>query len=173
MVQVEVLVVAERVVVEYVQIRQFLQQSDLVQFNCISLNVRMPEIGRLIRLKVTKLFQEPRYLHNDPENILVRRMIVHRKPLHSLIVLNHRIKPLLLQLLPVLAQLVLIVVVEHQQKILNVRYRLFQLEVTLCGEQVVSQLLQLTDAVLRAFKRKRQGFMEGHCEVGGVGCCAV
>jgi hypothetical protein len=38
---------------------------------------------------------------------------------------------------------------------------------------VVSQLLQLTDAVLRAFKRKRQGFVEGHCEVGGVGCCAV
>ena len=81
---------------------------------------------------------------------------MHRKPLHSLIVLNHWIEPLLLQLLPVLTQLVLIVVVEHQQKILNVRYRLFQLEVTLCCEQVVSQLLQLADAVLCALQRQSQ-----------------
>jgi hypothetical protein len=105
-----------------------------MQFDCIAFNVRMSEVGGLVSLEVTELFQESRNLDDYPENVLVRGMVVHRKALNSLVVLNHRVKPFFLQLLPILAQLVLIVVVKHEQKVLDVRNCFLQLKVTLSGE---------------------------------------
>ena len=48
-----------------------------MELYCVSLNVRMPKIRGLISLKVTELLQESGYLHNDPEYILIRGMVMH------------------------------------------------------------------------------------------------
>lgn len=74
----------------------------------------MPEVGREIRLKITKLLQKPGNLHNDPKNILLSGMIMHAEPFNRLIVLNHRIEPLLLKFLPVATQIVLVIRVEQK-----------------------------------------------------------
>jgi hypothetical protein len=75
-------------------------------------------------------------------------MVVHREPLNGLVVLNHRIEPLLLKFLPVLTQFVLIIVVEHKQKVLNIRNCLLKLEITLGRKQVISQFLKFSDTIL-------------------------
>lgn len=59
-------------------------------------------------------------------------MIVHFEALDGLVVLNDGIEGLLLQLLPVPAQVVLGVRVEQEQEVLNVRYDLFKFEVVPC-----------------------------------------
>lgn len=133
----------------------------------------MSEIGRFISLKVTKLFQESRNLYNDSENILIGRMVVHRKSFDSLIVLDNWIKSFFFQFLPILAQFILVVVVKHEQEVFNVWNCLFELEVTLCCKQVVSQLFQLSDTIFGAFQRKGQCLMIRDNKVWVVGCCYV
>lgn len=90
---------------------------------------------------------------------------MHGESLNCLVVLNHRIKTLLLQFLPILAQLVLVVVVEHQQKVLNVRNGLFQLEITFSCKKVVRKLLQFSYTVLSVLQREGQRLMIWNCEV--------
>ena len=92
----------------------------------------MPEAGSVIGFEITELLQESRDLHNDAEDMLIRGMVVHDEDLHRLIVLDHWIESLLLQLLPISTQLVFAVRTEQQQEILHIRDNLFQLEIALC-----------------------------------------
>ena len=61
----------------------------------------MSKFRGIERLKITKLFQESRYLDNDPEYIFSWGVVVDLEALDSLVVLQHGIESVLLQLLPV------------------------------------------------------------------------
>lgn len=74
----------------------------------------MPKGWGLIGLKIRELFQKSGDLDNNLENILIGGMVMHRKPFNCLIILNNRVKALLLQLLPVTTQLVLVIRIEHE-----------------------------------------------------------
>lgn len=85
-----------------------------MQLNCISFNVRVPEVRSFIGFEVTEFFQEPGNLYDDSENILIRRMVVHGESFNSLVVLNDWVETFFFEFLPVLAEFVLVVVVEHE-----------------------------------------------------------
>jgi hypothetical protein len=107
----------------------------------------MPEVGREIRLKITKLLQKPGNLHNNPKDILLSGMIMHTEPFNRLIVLNHRIEPLLLKFLPIPTQIVLVVRVEQKEEVLDARDILFEFKVALACVQMVGLLFELSDGV--------------------------
>ena len=74
----------------------------------------MSEGRSIVGFKIAELLQEPGYLYDDPEDILVGWMVVHAEAFHCLIVLNDRIESLFFKFLPVPAELVLVVRVEKQ-----------------------------------------------------------
>ena len=92
LVQVKVFIVIEWVVIENIQVGKLFKKTNFMKLNSITLDVRMPKVWSFIGLKVTKLFQEPRNLDDNSENVFIRGMIMHWKPLNSLIVFNDRIK---------------------------------------------------------------------------------
>lgn len=79
-------------------------------------------------------------------------MIVHRKSLNCFVVFNHRIKSLLLELLPILAKLVLVIVIKHEQEVFDVGNSLLQLKITFGSKQMVSLFLKLSNAILSTFQ---------------------
>lgn len=84
----------------------------------------MSEGRGVVSLKIAKLLQKSRDLHNNSKDVLVRRMVVHTEPLHSLVILNDRIKSLLLQFLPVTTQLILVMRIKQKQKVFNIGHHL-------------------------------------------------
>jgi len=87
---------------------------------------------------------------------------VHLEALDSLVVLDDRVKRLLLELLPVAAQIVLVVTVEEQQEVLDVGDDLLELEVALGVVELVGLLLQLTQAVWCAAQRLSDALVHLH-----------
>lgn len=113
-----------------------------MKLQSITLNVRMSKAWSLIGFKITKLFEKPRDLYDDSKYILVRRMVVHRKSFNSFIVFDNRIESFFLEFLPVFTQFILIVVIKHEEKVLNVRNRLFEFKIAFCREQMICKFLQ-------------------------------
>lgn len=62
----------------------------------VAFNVGVAEVGGLVSLEVAELFQETGDLDDYSEDVLVCRMVVHREPLHSLIILYDRVEPFFL-----------------------------------------------------------------------------
>ena len=122
----------------------------------------MSESRGVVSLEIAKLLQKSRDLHNNPKDVLVGRMIVHTEPLHSLVILNDRIKSLLLQFLPVTTQLILVMRIKQKQKVFNIGHHLLQSKVTLCTEQVKSLLLQLTNRIVSRLKSTSNPLMPTH-----------
>lgn len=105
----------------------------------------VPKLGRVVVFEVGKLFQESGYLGDDAEQVIGSGVVVHLESFDGLVVLDHRVEGFLLQLLPVLAQVIFSVRVEQKQEILDIRNYLFELEVVPGSVQMVGLLLQLAD----------------------------
>lgn len=56
----------------------------------------MSEGRGVICLKIAELLQKPRDLDYDPEDVLIRWMVMHAKTFHGLIILNNWIESLFL-----------------------------------------------------------------------------
>ncbi len=142
MIEVKIFIVVEWIVIKNVQIRKFFKKTNFMKLQSITLNVRMSKAWSLIGFKITKLFEKPWDLYNDSKYVLVRRMVMHRKSFNSFIVFNNRIESFFLEFLPVFTQFILIVVIKHEEKVLNVRNRLFEFKITFCREQMICKFLQ-------------------------------
>lgn len=142
MIEVKIFIVVEWIVIKNVQIRKFFKKTNFMKLQSITLNVRMSKAWSLIGFKITELFEKPRDLYDDSKYILVRRMVVHRKSFNSFIVFDNRIESFFLEFLPVFTQFILIVVIKHEEKVLNVRNRLFEFKIAFCREQMICKFLQ-------------------------------
>ena len=72
---------------------------------------------------------------------------MHGETFNSLIVLDNWVESLLLEFLPVTTQFILIIGVEHQQKVLDAGHNFLQLEIALGDKKMVSLLFKLSDRV--------------------------
>ena len=169
LIQIEVFVIVEGIVIENIKLWELFKQAYFMELYCVSLYVRMPKIRGLISLKVTELFQESGYLHNDPEYILIRGMVMHWETLHSFIILDNWIKPFFLKFLPILTELILVVVVEHEKEVFDVWDYLLQFEVTLCCKQMISLLFKLSNTVWSTLQGISQRLVVWDQEVRIVG----
>jgi hypothetical protein len=86
-------------------------------------------------------------LEDDGEEFLWGWIEVHIKELKSLIILNDRVKPILLQLLPVSAEIKLGVRIKQEEEVLNLGDGLLQFEVLSCKELMTCLLLKLPNRV--------------------------
>lgn len=105
-----------------VQFLKLAQQANFIHFDSLTLNWRMSETWCIVCLEITKLLQKTANLHNDSKDIFLSRVIMHRKSFDCFIILDNWVEALFLQFLPVTTQVVLVIGIEKQQKILNVAY---------------------------------------------------
>ena len=94
-------------------------------------------------LEVAELLEEPCQLQEDLKQLLRVRVEVLRVLLDRFRVLDHRVKPLLLEDLPVAAELVFILRREHHEEVLEEGNRLLEPKEAFRMEEVVSHLLDL------------------------------
>lgn len=147
MIEVKIFIVIEGIVIKNVQIRKFFEKTNFVKLQSITLNVWMPKAWGLIGFEVTELFEESWNLNDNSKNILVRRMVMHRKPFNSFIIFDNRIKSFFFEFLPVFTQFILIVVIKHEEEVLNVGYCLFEFEVAFCRKQMICKFLKSSNTV--------------------------
>ena len=122
----------------------------------------MPESGRVIGLEITEFFEELTDLNNDAEDVVIRGVVMHAKPLHFFVVFDHWVKTFLLELLPVTTQLILVMRVEEKKEVFDVRNHALELEVVFGTEKVVSLLLQLTDRVVGGLQHSGNPLVPSH-----------
>lgn len=111
----------------------------------ITYDLRMSELRGIVVFEIRKLFQEPRYLGNDAEQVIGCGMIVHLESFDCLVIFDDGIERFLFKFLPVLAEIVLCVGVEQKKEVLNVGDNLFKFKIVACSIKVISLFLQLSD----------------------------
>jgi hypothetical protein len=100
------------VVLQDVQLLHLGVQRQLDQLTQAPVDLRVPELRSLVVLEIRELFQETADLHDYPEDVLGARLEVHYEAFDRLVVLEHWVKILLFQDLPVLAQIIFVIRVE-------------------------------------------------------------
>ena len=92
-----------------VEAPDFFEEADVVELVLYPLDGRVPEGRGVVSFEIAELLQETRDLNDDPEDILGSGVVVHLEALDRLVVLDHGVEALLLELLPIAAEVVLIV----------------------------------------------------------------
>jgi hypothetical protein len=96
------------------QIAELSKNSNVVELLTVSNQLGVPELRRIVGLKVRELAEEARNLCDDSEEVVGGGVIVHLEAFNRLVVLDHWVERALLQSLPIPAKIILGVGVEQQ-----------------------------------------------------------
>ena len=75
-----------------IEVLELSKKTNFIYFKHVSFNEWVPKGRGIVGLEITKFFEESGYLNDDPEDILVWRMIVHAETFNGFIVLDDWVK---------------------------------------------------------------------------------